>query len=383
MSGQGPWIQRASIPGPARHRGFAFTVGQRGYFGCGWNGVTMYSDCWEYDPSTDTWMQKSNYPGGQRLSPFAFAIGNKGYVGCGLDASLYGQPDFYEFNPATNTWTMKAQFTGTPVFGASTCVWNGTAIIMFGDDWAPNYWKHNEIYSYNATTNAWAYVGQFPGDGRRDHVAFNINNKIYFGTGNNNSYTELNDWWEWNPATGIMTPKATFIGSARSQAVGFAIGGRAYVGTGGIGDERDFFQYNPVTNTWQGIDEFAGAGRENSMSFEIGARAYIIAGTSGINYNDCWEFNPNLVTGIGENTSNAVISIYPNPVTELVNIRLNNEYSGKLSYSVFNSAGQLILHSEIMSDGMLLTINVSDLAAGIYSIELSGEDWTASSCFVK
>lgn len=380
---QGPWTQRATMPGPARHRAFTFTIGQRGYFGCGWNGVTMYDDFWEYDPGSDLWMQKANYPGGQRLSPFGFAIGNKGYAGTGLDASLYGQPDFYEYNPVTNAWTMKAPFSGTPIFGATAVVWNGSAIIMFGDDWAPNYYKHNEIYSYNPLTNAWSYVGAFPGDGRRDHVAFNINNKIYFGTGNNNSYTELNDWWEWDPGTGSMIQKPNFIGSARSQAVGFDIGGKAYVGTGGVGDERDFFAYTPATNSWQGIDDFAGTGRENAMSFVIGARAYIIAGTSGINFHDTWEFDPALVTGVnGWFNAQDVISVYPNPATEKINIDLQN-VNGEVSCHIYSVSGQLASEGIFsISDGRL-QIPVNQLAKGEYCIFIESGDAVLSARFLK
>lgn len=364
---QGPWTQRASLPGQGRHRGFTFVVGQRAYFGCGWNGVTMFNDFWEYDPGCDAWMQKSNYPGGPRLSPFGFAIGNKGYAGCGLNQNLVAQPDFYEYNPATNQWMPKANFIGAPIFGATAEVWNNTAIVMFGDEWAPSYWRHNEFYSYSATTNAWTYVGQFPGDGRRDHVSCNIGNKIYFGTGNDNSYAELNDWWEWDPGTGNLTPKATFIGSARSQAVGFAVNGKAYVGTGGLGDERDFFEYDPVTNSWQVIDEFAGSGRENAMTFVIGTRAFVVAGTSGINYTDNWEFNSLAITSTEELTSRTELEIFPNPATEAINIRLQNSF-GKYAYQIYNISGQLTDESEGMLNGDLLQIPVNQLENGVYEV---------------
>lgn len=365
---QGPWSQRAAMPGPARHRGFTFTIGQRGYFGCGWNGVTMYGDFWEYDPGSDTWIQKANYPGGPRLSPFGFSINNKGYAGTGLDAGLYAQPDFYEYNPATNTWTAKAPFIGTPVFGSTVDVYNGKAYIFFGDDWAPSYWKHNEVYSYNPATNTWAYVTAFPGDGRRDAVGYTIGNKIYIGTGNDNSYIELYDWWEFNPANNTWVAKASFIGSPRSQAVGFAINGKGYLGTGGTGDERDFFEYTPATNSWQGIDEFAGSGRENAMSFVIGTRAFIIAGTSGINYHDTWEFNPWEVTNIDMEQESVEVKIWPNPATEIININLQDKNAGFVSYQIYNISGQLVSEASDVATGQLLQIPVNQLATGTYEV---------------
>lgn len=368
---QGPWTQRASMPGTARHRAYTFTIGQRGYFGGGWNGVTMYGDFWEYDPGSNCWAQKSNYPGGPRLSAFGFSIGNKGYAGTGLDQNLYAQSDFYEYNPVTNQWTMKAYFTGTPVFAATACVANGKGFVFFGDDWDLNYWKHNEVYSYNPSTNAWAYVTAFPGDGRRDQVGFTINNMIYIGTGNDNSYTELGDWWMFNPNTSTWTAKAPFIGSVRSQAVGFAINGKGYLGTGGQLDERDFFEYDPATNSWQGINEFPGAGRENSMSFVIGTRAYIIAGTSGINYKDCWEFNPNEVTGI-EEQQDAATSCWPNPATDFLNINL--QLSGDFTYQIYSISGQLVTENRSSVSGGVLQIPVNQLENGQYEVIVSDAD---------
>ncbi len=380
---QGPWTQRASMPGNARHRAFTFTIGQRGYFGCGWNGVTMYQDFWEYDPATNSWMQKANYPGGPRLSAFGFSSGTKGYAGCGLDAALYGQPDMYEFNPVTNSWTAKANFIGTPIFGATAVMWNGSALIMFGDDWNVAYWKHNEIYAYEVSTNTWTYVGAFPGDGRRDHVAFNINNKIYFGTGNDNNYTELNDWWEWDPSNGSMTPQANFSGTARSQAVGFAVAGKAYVGTGGVADERDFFEYNPATDTWQQVNDFPGAGRENSMSFVIGSHAFLIAGTSGINYNDCWEFNPALVTDVSDlQNAEDVVSVYPNPATEKININLENE-NGVFYYHIYTISGQIATEGVLHPENGVAEIPVNYLSAGQYSLILTSGTKIMHSTFVR
>lgn len=371
---QGPWAQCATMPGPPRHRGFTFTIGQRGYFGCGWNGVTMYGDFWEYDPGTDSWIQRANYPGGARLSPFGFAIGNKGYAGTGLDASLWAQPDFYEYNPATNQWTQKASFNGSPVFGSTTDVYNGKGYVFFGDEWAPNYWKHNEVYKYDPVTNAWSYVSAFPGDGRRDAVGYLIGNKFYIGTGNDNNYMELNDWWEFNPATGAWSPKAPFIGSARSQAVGFAISGKGYLGTGGLGDERDFFEYTPLTNSWQGIDEFGGSGRENAMSFVIGTRAYIIAGTSGINYNDTWSFNPSLVTDVNQEMQIAEVKIWPNPATDFININLEANFSGEVDYQIYSISGQIVTHSDNVYTGDILQIPVNQMANGEYFVVVSSEN---------
>ena len=281
-----------------------------------------------------------------------------------MDAGLFSQSDVYEYNPATNQWTAKAPFIGTPVFGSTTAIVNNKAYLFFGDDWDIAYWKHNEVYSYDPALNAWAYVTAFPGDGRRDAVGFTIGNKIFIGTGNNNSYIELNDWWEFNPANNQWIARASFLGTPRSQAVGFTVNGKGYLGTGGVEDVKDFWEYDPATNTWQGINEFAGAGRENSMSFVLGNRAFIVAGTSGINYNDCWEFVPALVTDINQNSSVLQAETYPNPAIDYFVLDVQGISGEDMELHLFNQLGEIVRIESITLGRN--HISRSNLASGTY-----------------
>ena len=370
---QGPWTQKAQMPGNPRHRPFTFSVGQRGYLGCGWNGVTMYQDVWEYDPGSDTWAQKANYPSGPRLSAFGFSIGNKGYVGCGLDQFLYGQPDFWEYNPSTNVWTSKANFIGVPIFGATATVVGNKGYVVCGDDWDPNYFRHSEMYSYDPTSNNWNYVSTFPADGRRDPVGFTINGKIYVGTGSDNSYNECGDWWEFNPSNSVWTQKAMFAGSARSQAVAFAVGGKGYVGTGGVADVNDFWQYDATANSWLQVNDFPGQGRENSQSFVIGNKAYMACGTSGTNYADCWEFNPQNIVGVNEIDQEKIsVNVFPNPIQTVATILLKgSDENEQHQFSLFSTEGKLIRSENFAGNKM--DFNRGNLAAGIYAYEISSD----------
>ncbi|HET6992944.1 MAG TPA: T9SS type A sorting domain-containing protein [Bacteroidia bacterium] len=372
---QASWTQKTSLNGNARHRPFTFSIGSRGYLGCGWNGVTMYQDVWEYDPGTDSWTEKADYPSGPRLSAFGFSIGSKGYVGCGLDQYLYAQPDFYEYNPATNQWTAKAPFTGTPIFGAASAVANNKGYVFFGDDWDPNYWRHNEVYEYNPGTNSWAYAGACPSDGKRDPVAFTLNNKIYVGTGADNSYFDTGDWWEFNPSTYAWTPKATFAGSARSQAVGFAVMGKGYVGTGGQMDVQDFWQYDATADTWTETNSFPGQGRENAATFVIGNLAYFMCGTSGTNYADLWEFNPLNITGINEvGAQQNGATVFPDPVITTAILKLkSNDQSSENKFSLFDMDGKCVMRKNFT--GAEFEINREGLSTGIYfySVESEGK----------
>ncbi len=359
--------------GNARHRPFTFSIGNRGYLGCGWNGVTMYQDVWEYDPGSDTWIQKADYPSGPRLSAFGFAIGNKGYVGCGLDQSLYVQGDFYEYNPATNAWTAKAPWIGTPIFGGSSAVVNNMGYVVCGDDWDLGYFRHQEMYKYNPAANLWTYETNFPSDGRRDPCAFVINNKIYVGTGSDNTYTDVGDWWEYNPSNGVWTPKANFGGTPRSQAVAFGVAGKGYLGTGGQLDVQDIFEYNATTNTWTEVNSFPGQGRENSSSFVIGNIAYLACGTSGTNYKDLWEFNPQNIVDVNQIHAQTIsCSLFPNPVHAATHLRLKGVNADtKKEFSLFSIDGKLIYAEKFI--GNELEINTTTLESGNYIYQIKFE----------
>jgi N-acetylneuraminic acid mutarotase len=363
-----PWSQKASMDGVARHRPFTFTIGQRGYLGCGWNGVTMYGDFWEYDPATNTWQQKADYPPGPRLSAVGFAIGNRGYAGTGLDEFLYPTGDFYEYDPVTNSWTTKATFAGVPMFAASAAVVGGKGYVCFGDDWDPMYVRHNELWEYNPVTDTWTAKSPCPGNPRRDAVGFAIGSKAYFGTGNDDSYFETVDFWEYTPATNSWAAKADFAGSARSQAAGFAVNGKGYVGTGGQLDVQDFFEYDPATNSWRGVNPFEGAGRENAASMVIGNRGYVLCGTSGINYRDVWEFNPFVVTGITENNISG-LKIYPQPMADESTVELPPGLSGNdMTWELFSMEGKL--QSSGVVNAATFRITKGQMPAGSYLLKI-------------
>ena len=66
--------------------------------------------------------------------------------------------------------------------------------------------------------NVWTQKTNFSGAPRYHSVAFAIGNKIYVGTGwNNTSY--YNDFYEYDPASDTWTQKANFPGDALSSFV--------------------------------------------------------------------------------------------------------------------------------------------------------------------
>lgn len=86
-------------------------------------------------------------------------------------------------------------------------------------------------------------------------------------------------------------------------------------------------------------------------------------------------------TSISESTAKDVISVYPNPVEDELNIQLNGDVEQNIYISIFNIEGAVI--QEMNEYGNLININTSNLDKGIYFIRLQAGDAVSIEKFVK
>jgi len=193
---QGAWNRKADFSGSARDGAFCFVIGNKAYLGTGRNGITNYSDFWEWDQVTNIWTQKANFGAQWRNNAIGFSIGAKGYAGGGNYSGFSN--DFWEWDQVTNIWTKKANFEGGI---------------------------------------------------RSAAVAFSIGTKGYIGTGSDGSSLK-NDFWEWDQSSDTWKQKTDFVGQKRIGAIGFSIGTFGYIGTGVYGntDYKDLWEWNSDCN---------------------------------------------------------------------------------------------------------------------------------------
>lgn len=237
----GTWVQKRDNDAPnfdVRTSGIAFSVGNTGYYGLGYNGGTTLKDFASYDAGTDTW-QRLPDGGLDFQSGIAMVINNKVYTGLGQAFSLaipFMSNQIWEFDPANNTWTRKKDFPGTA---------------------------------------RWAAIGIAAGD------------KGYVGLGDPGGGAILNDWWEYDPATDTWTQKKA-IPSAEPLwwPAGFSINGRVFVGTGAYFGNKEWFEYIPSTDNWVRRADFPGKITFSPASFVIGNKGYIAGGGE-----ECWAYD--------------------------------------------------------------------------------------------
>lgn len=359
------WVQKASLPALGRHRSTALSCGNRAYVGLGHiNSVApdvLFEDWWEYDPGSDSWSQKANFMGGLRYHATGFTIGNDMYVGTGRAPSGVLKQDFYKYSPATNTWVQVANFPGTVRRGAV-----GFEIGGYGYAGTGSYYA--DWYKYNPTTNTWSPIAQGP-TGRISAVGMSLNGKGYCGTGDIGGNS--GDWWEYNPTTNVWTQKATLTGLPRMEATGFPLFGKCFVGTGdnyssGV-NYQDFWAWDPATNSWTQVADFAGAARRYLIATTLNGRAYAGTGTSGMNYNDWWEFGS--ISGVEENDLPSV-NVYPVPSSGPVTFQLSEPVASSMTLVLYDMLGNVVRVSSLQA-GSQFSIDKEELSAGTYTYSLT------------
>ncbi|TAI48185.1 galactose oxidase [Flagellimonas allohymeniacidonis] len=291
----GNWVERSVLDGTPRSSAAAFTLGDRGFMGTGYDGDDYLNDFWIYDIEGNFWSQGASFPGIARSAATSFTINGVGYVGLGFDGDNE-LGDFYSYNADNNTWTQIADFGGSSRrgavgFGSSTNGYVGTGFD--GDNDRKDFWK------YDPVTDQWSELIGFGGTKRRDAAAFTINGLVYFGTGTSNGRNQT-DFWVFDSNSETWTPLLDIDDDddytiVRSNAVGFSIGDKGYFacGNGGAGPIVSVWEYDPTTDLWEEKTAYEGIAREGSIAFYNGTRAFLALGRSGNLYlDDNREFFP-------------------------------------------------------------------------------------------
>jgi len=284
------WTQKSSFPGTGIDYPFTFSIGNKGYVGCGWDNThTVTSGLWEFNPASNVWTQKADFAGVARVGATAFTISNKGYAGLGLDNSFSPLHDFWEYDPVTNTWAQKADFGGGDRYVAVGFSIGNMGYIGTG---ISTYTTMTDLWQYDPAANTWTQKTSLPGPARGDASCFVIDSKGYIMGG-----CYLADLWEYNSITDSWSQKATLPSTPRCDAAAFALCGKGYFGTGEFGSGiygSDLWQYSPITNAWIQKTDFPGTGRDEPAGFAIGNKGYIGMGSQdgAAYFFDFWEYTP-------------------------------------------------------------------------------------------
>lgn len=133
---------------------------------------------------------------------------------------------------------------------------------------------------------------------------------------------------------------------------------------------QDFWAWNPATNTWTQVADFAGAARRYLVALTLGARVYAGTGTSGMNYNDWWEYGS--ISGIENDVATTEVKVFPMPAQESISFSLNKSINGTLTCVVYDINGKVV-RVENFENGTAYTLNRNGLPAGQYTYSLTSD----------
>jgi len=287
------WTQKANYPGAGSSRAFCFSIGDKGYFGCGDLGGSA-SDFWQYDTTSNTWSQMASFGGGGRWSGLSFSVNGYGYAGLGWGSMMMS--DIWKYDPVANSWTQMNNFpTGQRQVPTSFVIGN-KAYVGTGRNNGNVF--QNDLWEYDPVADSWTQKANVPGPTRSQPFGFSIDGLGYIGGGFDQALVGLNDFYEYDPVADTWTQKASIPASGRGDPAGFAIGCRGYSGTGQTLPNsavlNDLWEFNPTNNQWTAKTSFGGSARDEASFFVIGEKAYL--GLGGVNggslTHDFWEYTP-------------------------------------------------------------------------------------------
>ena len=396
------WSRKNDFPGMPRWYACSFAIGNKGYIGTGVDTAgNALSDFWEYDPATDTWVQKASLPGPGRFWASGVSAGNKGYITSGSAGVV--PSDTWEYNPATNTWIMKQQ-----------CPGGRTNAVSF-------------------SSAGRAYVGTGLGDGRNTIWAFTPGN-FSIGSLSNYEYC-LGDSIDIPYVSDGLTFQSgnTFIAELDHGVLSFtnpvvlgtltgtAANGviRGYIpatATTGISNSRirirstnpsNISGLNPlnlsinarppqpaITRSGNVLTSSATQGNQwyNASGAITGATGQTYTVTApGIYYvkvtlNGCSSVasaNMNVTPSAVNELHTSPIALYPNPVTDILHVKLPDNMRGSAQVRILNAGGQVVFAREYRTvAGAQLDLPVTGLSAGIYVFEFIAEQANMHRSFI-
>jgi len=81
-------------------------------------------------------------------------------------------------------------------------------------------------------------------------------------------------------------------------------------------------------------------------------------------------------------SQNNIISIYPNPLTSVVFVKVNSEITGNIGLNIFDLSGRKV-YTDTIPAKEIIQLNLSSLPGGTYILKLTGSNIQANYKLIK
>ena len=277
----------ASIPVP-RASAVCFVVGNYAYVFGGRDVKGYYlNDLWRYDIANDNWIQMKTPPLQSRVNATACVYDGVVYLGLGFNGQYTNSTgylsDWWSYNATTDTWQQLSDFPANTTARAISFVGDDELYVGYGFCWT----YERDMYRYDVASNTWRFI-----DVHLDRKAFTFpmrsfggvgatcQNRHFAGTGfraySLNWWGEFMDEGTWIKRKDVPGYKRTTAACAATNDFVYVIGGMHFGGVNTDGKILgDIQQYNPRTDSWLHVGFLPNGGRMNHIAFGVKDRIYV------------------------------------------------------------------------------------------------------------
>lgn len=230
------WSEIAAFPGSERIRAAGFVIEDKAYVGLGGNNL---HDFWRYSPAENTWTRISDFPANNTRN-VSLSLNNKGYVITGEASS-----NFWEYDAISERWTPKKDFprssSSYPFYPDAGFILNDK-IYIYATDYSTS---DNQLWEYDFNNDSWTRKADLVNSSLDMYTtAFSVNGKGYIrGNSHLNEYDPVLNSFRTLP----QNKNVPGIFYFRKYSVAFQIGNRLYFGT-----SSDGWAYGPyLYDLWE------------------------------------------------------------------------------------------------------------------------------------
>jgi uncharacterized repeat protein (TIGR03803 family) len=406
-------------------------------------GPNGFGTLFEFDPATDVYSKKLDLTGANGINPLGSLIlaTNGKLYGLTAYGGVNDKGVIFEYDPATNIYTKKIEFSsGSGGYQPEGDLIQATNGKLFGMTRLGGTNDLGVIFEYDVATNTITKKVDFTGangESPTGNLAQAPNGKLYGMTERGGANT-IGVLFEYDPANNVYTKKLDFNGAANggtpNGSLELSSNGKLYGFTtsGGANNFGVLFEYDAATSTYTKKQDFAdangaypykgsllysycvvpakptvsitNANTESptlTSSSATGNQWYLngaaINGATNATYqttqvgiykvrvkddvclSDFSNDQAMIVTG-DISTKNSTVSIYPNPVSEWLTVKLDDSQVNK-SISIHQITGKKMISREVAEEETKFF--VGDYSQGIYLVRIETGNAVKVIRFVK
>jgi len=305
------WESKPSYDGDSRHHPITFSNDRYGYVMAGQNGFGEYlMDAYRYDAQTQNWEQLADFPGGPRGYAYGVSNATTAYVGFGKYNSDY-PTDWWAYNMSSDEWTQLADFPSAGRSHPALILANDKVYVGMGSNSA----NMGDWWEYDIPSDSWSQKADFEYGNRHHPFYFALDGVPYVGFGHGNfvdgNLNIYKDFFKYDADTDSWIELNDFPSEGRVAGTQFSYNGKGYV-LSGDGDNHasldsgELWEYSPQTDSWVQLESHPGNARWAPGCFIINCDLYFTSGYDRINqvyFNDLIQFELGQECGCTDNTA--------------------------------------------------------------------------------